>query len=279
MRPIAIIPARGGSRRIPGKNIKFLGGKPLIGWTVDAARESGLFSRIICSTDSMIIADVARRCGAEVPFLRPAEYADGSKTYEWLIHAVGRLAFDGAIVILYPTNPFRSAETIRRAWRCYTEALADSLITIRPVQEHPGKMWIWHPGRRYMQPYRGETGYGARDYNRPTQDLRPVLHVQCANIRISNTSTLERYGNETGKHIAGFVLDDPVEALDINEPMDFLFARWIVESGRMTGIPDGRNRADADKTAAVQDDAGFRHREMAGRDLLDEGAGDARLDR
>lgn len=232
VKPIAFVPARGGSQRIPRKNIADLGGVPLIGWTIRTAIESGVFGRIICSTDSLEIADVALNFGAEIPFLRPAAYADGSKTYEWLVHAVGKLGYEGAFAILYPTNPFRTADTVRRAWSRYADALADSLITIRPIEEHPGKMWVWRPDGRYMLPYQGETGYGQKDFNRSMQDLRPVLHVQCANIRISNTSTLERYRNETGKYITGFVIEDPIESVDINTPMDLLFARWLVETGR-----------------------------------------------
>lgn len=237
VKPIAFIPARGGSERIPLKNIQPLGGLPLIAWTIRAAEASGVFSRLICSTDSAEIAQIAGNRGAEVPFLRPESYADGSRTYEWLVHACGQLRYEGPFAILYPTNPFRSADTIRRAWERYRETLADSLITLRPAGEHPGKMWHWRPDGRYMLPYQGETGYGAKDYNGPTQAL-PKLHVQCANIRFSSTATLQTWRNETGRYIAGFVVDDAIEALDINTPLDLLFARWLVETGR-AGMEEG----------------------------------------
>lgn len=232
VKPIAFIPARAGSQRVPLKNIQPLGGVPLIAWTIRAALASGVFGRVICSTDSTAICSVALNRGAEVPFLRPEQYADGAKTYEWLIHALGQLHYEGAFAILYPTNPFRTAETIRRAWARYCDSLADSLITVRPAHEHPGKMWFYRPDGRFMVPFQGETGYGVKDYNRPTQALKPPVWAQAANIRISNTDTLERYRNETGRYIAGYLLEDEIEALDINTPMDLLFARWLVETGR-----------------------------------------------
>jgi N-acylneuraminate cytidylyltransferase len=232
MKPIAFIPARGGSKRIPMKNIQPLGGVPLIAWTIAVARSCGAFSRIVCSTDSFEIAAAAKIYGAEIPFMRPEAYADGSRTYEWLVHACGQLRYEGAFVILYPTNPFRKAQTICRAIERYTNALSDSLVSLRPAQEHPGKMWCFRPEGRFMVPLTGDTGAGLKDYNRPTQDLRPVLHSQAANIRISNTGTLERYRNETGKYIAGFLIDDEIEAMDINTPNDLLFAQWLVDTGR-----------------------------------------------
>ena len=121
MRTIAVIPARGGSKRIPGKNIRPFCGKPIIAYSVEAAQRSGLFDRIIVSTDSMAIADVARKCGAEVPFLRPADLADDvTGTDEVFLHAIGALQTETDPIetacCLYATAPFVQPRFLREGF-------------------------------------------------------------------------------------------------------------------------------------------------------------------
>lgn len=115
---LAIIPARGGSKRIPRKNIRLFGGKPMIGWSIDAALKSGCFDRVIVSTDDAEIADIARQYGAEVPFLRPAELSDDyATTIDVLCHAIEwAVKHDDApssVCCIYATAPFLEAESIR----------------------------------------------------------------------------------------------------------------------------------------------------------------------
>jgi pseudaminic acid cytidylyltransferase len=118
---IAVIPARGGSKRIPRKNIKDFCGKPMIAWSIEAARASGLFDHIIVSTDDTEIADVARQWGAEVPFMRPVELSnDYAGTAEVIVHAT-RWAFDEgfdieAVCCIYATAPFVQVQDLRRGW-------------------------------------------------------------------------------------------------------------------------------------------------------------------
>ncbi len=116
---IAIIPARGGSKRIPGKNIKNFCGNPMIAWPILAARASGLFDRIIVSTDSQKIADTAKTWGAQAPFLRPAELSDDfTPTAPVLLHTLDILAQNGIkpeyICCIYPTAPFLQPEYLRQ---------------------------------------------------------------------------------------------------------------------------------------------------------------------
>src|SRR5688572_21054602 len=118
---VALIPARQGSKRVPGKNVRALGGHPMLAYTIAPAIESGVFDRVIVSTDSDEIAAIARHYGAEVPFLRPAAFAgDTSPDIEWLEHLLTELRRQGrswdAFSILRPTSPFRSAAMIRRAF-------------------------------------------------------------------------------------------------------------------------------------------------------------------
>jgi pseudaminic acid cytidylyltransferase len=132
---VAIIPARGGSKRIPGKNIKSFAGKPIISYSIEAARDCGLFDRIIVSTDSEEIAAVATQRGAEAPFLRPAEIADDlTPTAPVLAHALNWLAQDGAssdyACCIYPTAPFITAEYLRQGFEELTRNNVSSVISV-----------------------------------------------------------------------------------------------------------------------------------------------------
>ena len=145
---VGFVPARAGSRRIEGKNLRPLGGHPLIAFTIGAALDSGIFESVIVSTDSAQIADVARRYGAEVPFLRPGPMAgEHSPDIEWLGYTMSELAAAGrsweCFSILRPTSPFRQADTIRRAWERFRgRPDADSLRAVERCRQHPMKMWV-----------------------------------------------------------------------------------------------------------------------------------------
>jgi CMP-N,N'-diacetyllegionaminic acid synthase len=145
---VALIPARGGSKRVPGKNVRVLGGHPLIAYTIAPAIASGVFDAVIVSTDLPEIAEVARRYGAEVPFLRPAALAgDTSPDIEWVEHTLRTLADQGrsydAFSLLRPTSPFRTPDTLRRAWAAFSaDPRADSLRAVEKCTQHPGKMWV-----------------------------------------------------------------------------------------------------------------------------------------
>lgn len=133
---LALIPARGGSKRLPGKNIKPMAGKPLIQWSIDAARDSGVFDKVCVSTDSAEIADVARHCGADVPFLRPSEFAsDISTTASVLRHFVE--AFErkeqcsvSSVCLLQPTSPLRTADDIRNANSLFVGNNLDAVVSV-----------------------------------------------------------------------------------------------------------------------------------------------------
>ena len=120
-RVVALIPARSGSKRVPGKNVRPLAGHPLIAYTIAAATDSGLFDAVVVSTDSPDYARIAEHYGADVPELRPAEIAgDRSPDIEWVAHTLSLLAsrertYD-CFSLLRPTSPFRLPETLQRAW-------------------------------------------------------------------------------------------------------------------------------------------------------------------
>lgn len=147
-RVLALIPARGGSKGLPGKNTREMCGKPLIAWSIEKAKQSKYLDTILVSTDSEGIADVARRCGAHVPFLRPAEFAtDEANTHSVVVHALRYMKeqegndFD-LVVLLEPTSPIRQDGDID----CMLEALLarqddyDSIISVGEVTQHPSIM-------------------------------------------------------------------------------------------------------------------------------------------
>jgi pseudaminic acid cytidylyltransferase len=132
---MAVIPARGGSKRIPRKNIKEFCGKPMIAWSIEAAKASGLFSQVIVSTDDAEIADVARQFGAESPFVRPAELSnDHAGTTEVIAHAAQWALDQGhdveAICCIYATAPFIQVDDLRIAWNALNSGDWDFAFTV-----------------------------------------------------------------------------------------------------------------------------------------------------
>jgi CMP-N,N'-diacetyllegionaminic acid synthase len=139
---LAVIPARGGSKGIPKKNIVEVCGKPLIQYTIEEALSSKLLDRIIVSTDDVEIAEVSKKCGAEVPFLRPKELADDqAKTIDVLIHAINELKKRGEkydyLILLQPTQPLRKSWHIDEAIQQIVNNKAESLVSVSEVKEHP----------------------------------------------------------------------------------------------------------------------------------------------
>ena len=156
---IAVIPARGGSKRIPGKNTKMFCGKPIIQYSIDAARDSGVFDRIVVSTDSEEIADVARNCGADVPFIRPEELSgDYTTTAPVLAHAIQHLQKAGNPIEfacgIYATAPFVQASDLRDGLATLIRTSANVVIPVTtfdfPIYRgiglaHDGKMKLLWP--------------------------------------------------------------------------------------------------------------------------------------
>ncbi len=138
MRIIGVVPARGGSKGLPGKHVRLLAGRPLVAWTFDAARASRTLDRVILSTDDDAIAQVAREHGIDVPFMRPASLAtDEASMLDVLLHAVSELTAAGdapdAVVLLQPTSPLRTASHIDEAVRLLETSGADAVVSVVPV--------------------------------------------------------------------------------------------------------------------------------------------------
>lgn len=233
---IALVPARAGSKRVVGKNIRPLAGHPVIGYTVEAAIQSGIFSSVLVSTDSSLYADIARHYGAEVPFLRPVELAgDLSPDIEWVDYTLTRLRDEGrtydCFSILRPTSPLRQAETIRRAWQEFrSQEGVDSLRAVEKCEQHPGKMWVVR-GQR-MVPLLPLSPLEHPWHSSQYQAL-PEVHVQNASLEIAWTRVVfERHS------IAGDVLmpffTQAYEGFDVNRPADWQTVAELVQNGQAT---------------------------------------------
>jgi len=166
MKPVlGIIPARGGSKGIPLKNLAELAGKPLLAYTTEAALNSRLLSRVILSTDHSEIARFGKGTGIEVPFLRPAEFATDSATIEAVVrHALNWLEETenyrpAAFVILHPTTPLRTAKHIDEAIEHLDRSDVDSVVSVSPPMEHPCDMVYFKDRRMYWT--LPKEGYGA----------------------------------------------------------------------------------------------------------------------
>ena len=149
MRTLGLIPARGGSKGLPGKNTRLLAGRPLLEWTVRAARASGRIDRLILSTDDVGIAAAGTACACEVPFLRPAELAgDTTPMIDVVLHALDALGegFD-LVVLLQPTSPLRSGQDIAACVDLCAETGAPSVVAVTPVSESPYWMFTLDPGQ------------------------------------------------------------------------------------------------------------------------------------
>jgi CMP-N,N'-diacetyllegionaminic acid synthase len=230
---VALIPARSGSKRVSDKNIRLLYGHPLLAYSIASAKDSEIFKDVIVSTDSNEYASIAERYGASVPFLRPSEFAQEHSTdIEWVSYTLRQLRDKGSeydcFAILRPTSPFRSKDTIRRAWKVFLEAGdIDSLRAVGPCTQHPGKMWVIR--RNLLIPLLPYENEGIPWHNSPYQSL-PKVYIQNASLEITWSRVALEDNSISGVKVVPF-LTKGYEGFDINEPIDFDFAEYLVKRG------------------------------------------------
>jgi CMP-N,N'-diacetyllegionaminic acid synthase len=221
----ALIPARGGSERIIGKNTKFLGNLPLIQWTIRAAIKSELFDDIIVSSDSEAIGEMA--IGAGIKWIkRPKKYAKAtSPDIEWIKHALSLLPDADDFIILRPTNPFRRASTINEAWMIWMENQpADSLRSIRLIKETPYKMWVLSDNHSRIWPL---INCREKYYDLPTNRI-PWAYMQSGCIQVFTRELIESQNDQTGTDIIPFFTSDD-DAFDINTEEDWQIAEQMAK--------------------------------------------------
>jgi N-acylneuraminate cytidylyltransferase len=234
MEVLALIPARGGSKGIPRKNLADFLGRPLISWSIAAAVESSRVTRVVVSTDDEAIAQVAGEAGAEVPFLRPSELAgDLVPDLPVFEHALGWLRENEGyvpelVVQLRPTSPLRPPGLVDDAIeRLLAAPAADSLRAVCEPMNNPFKMWRIVDG--FLVPL-VDSGIDEQ-YNRPRQEL-PTVFWQIGIIDVIRTATITDLHSMSGRTIIPMVVDQTLAA-DIDDPRSL---RHAEELGRSMGL-------------------------------------------
>lgn len=218
-RVLAIVPARGGSKGVPGKNVRKLAGRTLLDYTALAARDSGVIDRIVLSTDSEEIADAGKRAGLEVPFMRPSSLAqDDTPMLPVIQHAVETLDADGwmmdVVVLLQPTSPLRRASHVRDAVKMLRDSRADSVVTVIELPRHLSPDYVMRIEDGVLRPFLAE---GANVTRR--QDARPA-YSRDGTVYACWRTTLEKWGNIYGERCQPLILD-AADSLSIDSPADW----------------------------------------------------------
>lgn len=230
---VALIPARAGSKRIPGKNIRKLGQHPLLAYSIAAAKNSGIFDAVIVSTDSSEYAEIASAYGADVPFLRPPELATAtSPDIDWVSYTLKHLSSQGfnfdCFSILRPTSPFRQVETINRAWKEFlADREIDSLRAVELCTQHPGKMWVLQG--KWMMPLL-PLAPKKQPWHSSQYAALPEVFIQNASLEIAWTRAIFEEQTIAGSIIKPF-FTEKLEGFDINQPEDWILAEYYLANG------------------------------------------------
>lgn len=226
MKILGLIPARGGSKRLPGKNIRPLAGVPLIAWSIRSALASGVFDKVLVTTDDPAIAEIAVDHGASVPWMRPAELAsDTATSMDVVLHALsaceasGGVTFD-SVMLLQPTSPFRSVDTILRAVELHCRSGLQSIVSVCPAKVHPE--WCFRmDSDGSLQRYVGDESLATR-----SQDLPPAYQINGA-IYLATTGELHRERTFLGSRTHGMVVQRLEENIDIDDDSDWQLAECL----------------------------------------------------
>jgi N-acylneuraminate cytidylyltransferase len=226
MKILAIIPARGGSVRLPGKNTRMLGGKPLIEWSIDLARKVSSIDKIFVSTDCNDIADVCRQTRLDVPVLRPKNLAgDKSSTIDAVKHAIEYLKERGEIydfaLILQPTSPLRSADNVRQAIDIVSSKDADAVISVCKCEHSP--LWTNTLPDDFSMTDFLETKFK----NIPSQEL-PIYYRLNGAIFLVNINRLYEEKTFLLSRNSYAIEMDAMASIDIDNEIDFLLAETII---------------------------------------------------
>ncbi len=229
LRVLGVITARGGSKGVPRKNLRMLGGKPLMAYTCVAALQSKKLSRVVLSTEDEEIASVGRQWGVDVPFLRPAELAlDTTPTLPVLQHAVQWCEEHGdrydAICLLQPTNPLRPPEWIDACISLLEERNAHCVITVLPVPHEYNPHWVYFEHKGFLRLATGEKTPIPR-----RQELPPAFHRE-GSVYVMRRDVLMERNSLFGDLVVGYQVD-PTVSVNIDSLEDFQRAEVLLASG------------------------------------------------
>lgn len=222
---LAVIPARGGSKGLPGKNIKLLNGKPLIAYTIEAALESGLFEKVIVSTDDFEIADIAKKYGAEVPFMRPQELSgDAVSSDDVILHALDFYKDNGKefeyVCKLQPTSPLRTSKHICDAYEIMQKRNADYIVSVCECEHSPLWAGVLDADLSLENFIKRENVTACR------QSFEKYYRLNGA-IYLGKVEKFMRDKNFLGKGSIAYIMQQ-IDSVDIDSELDFLFAKTIM---------------------------------------------------
>jgi N-acylneuraminate cytidylyltransferase len=223
MKLLIIIPARGGSKRLPGKNIMELAGKPLISWTIELAQNLPYEKTIIVSTDSEEIAEIAKECGIEVPWFRPSEISgDSATTTDVALHALNwfekNISKVDAVMILQPTTPFRRVEKIIEGIEKFKTSGMKPVIAVSPVSQHP--KWMFKLVGENLTSFIADKN----NYSR-SQELEPLFIINGSFYIISPSDLREQEAFFATK-MQPLLIEAAAECIDIDTKEDFALAEF-----------------------------------------------------
>ncbi len=224
-----MIPARGGSKRLARKNILPLAGRPMLAWTIQAAGESGIFDRVLVSTEDAEIASLAEAAGAEVPEMRDAALAGDTVTNVAVALDLARAIRwpdDDAVVCLQPSSPLRTGVQIADAWRRYRDAAADFLVSVSPVDPHH---FHWA-----MQEVDGRWGMVFGDRYMTVRQALPEIYGPNGAIKIARIGALRRKGDFFGEPLAVSVMPQST-SLHVATATDLAVAETLMRERNLAG--------------------------------------------
>ncbi len=240
---LAVIPARGGSKGLPGKNIRMLAGKPLIAWSIEAAKASRYVDRLIVSTDSVEIADTAKQWGAEAPFLRPANLAtDEAKGMDVVLHALEQLgptsSSSSLVLLLQPTSPLRTTDDIDKALEMLEQKEAQAIVSVCQVEHHP-----WWSN---TLPLDGSLADFIRPELRTTnRQSLPIYFRLNGAIYLANIGFIKETQSFLGQGCYAYVMPQE-RSVDIDSLLDFrlvetLLGQATLREGTLDGLAQALN--------------------------------------
>lgn len=229
MKILALIPARGGSKRLPGKNKRLLGGKPLIVWSIDAAKGVNEICDILVSTDDPEIAVISEAAGALVPWLRPAELAtDTATSVDVALHALDWYEKENGsvegLLVLQPTSPFRSYDQIAAAVKAFAANGHRPIVSVSPAASHPA--WCFRIYEKRLHPFINMDGTKLR-----SQELEPAFALN-GSIYLIDPNQLREARTFFTEDVEAIVMNQAMASIDIDTEFDWLIAEAIAAARR-----------------------------------------------
>ena len=224
---LAVIPARGGSKGVPHKNMKMLADKPLIAYTIEAALKAEIFDRVIVSTDSQEIARIAQQYGAEVPFLRPAEISgDRVSSDEVILHALHFFERKGErfqeVCKLQPTSPFRTAQDLKEAFRLFSDAGVEYLVSVCECEHSP--LWCGTLGENNSM-----DDFLREEVIQSCRQKLPQYYRLNGAVYMARVESFYQSKSFFGKNGRAYIMSQE-KSIDIDSSLDFKIAEFMLKS-------------------------------------------------